>query len=298
MKTIWVFPGQGSQASGMNADLATVGAAKFAEASDILGWSVLDKCQDDPIELAKTQYTQPCLYTVSAILVDLLKAKGLQPDLVAGHSLGEYTALYAAGVIDFTTGLQLVQTRSTLMAECTGGAMVAMIGFKRDELEAAIANTNNVVLANDNSAEQVVISGTPEAINQVTGKVKAKRAIPLAVSGAFHSPLMAEAAAKFALKLDTVTFADGKIPVLSNVEPNEPLTQGKDLHHCLRKQITSPVRWREICLYLAQEGYEQAVEVGSGKVLTGLIKRTAPTMKLVNISTLADVENFVASFAV
>ena len=200
MTTAWVFPGQGSQAVGMGGDLGTtpVGKDRFEEAKNILGWSVLDKCQGDETELAKTLYTQPCLYVVESILIDLLKDKGQQPDLVAGHSLGEYSALYAAEVFDFATGLKLVKRRAELMSEAAGGKMVALMKFDRSQLEEAIAGTPDVVLANDNSEQQVVISGTPEAVDQLCSQVKTKRAIPLKVSGAFHSPMMAAAAPGYA----------------------------------------------------------------------------------------------------
>jgi [acyl-carrier-protein] S-malonyltransferase len=285
-KTVWIFPGQGSQAVGMGLDLAEVGKDKFAKAEQILGWSILEKSQTDATELSKTQFTQPSLYVISAILADVLKAKDAKPDAVTGHSLGEYSALYAAGVVDFATGLELVRQRSLLMSEASGGAMTALIGFDRNALESAIAQTENVILANDNSADQAVISGTETAVKSIVEQVKTKRAIPLAVSGAFHSPLMAAAAAKFAVILEQTIFNEAEIPVISNVEPNDATTSGQVLRDRLVQQMTSPVRWREICLYLAEQGFEQAIEVGSGKVLTGLVKRNAPSLALVNVNTL------------
>jgi [acyl-carrier-protein] S-malonyltransferase len=285
-KSVWVFPGQGSQSVGMGLDLAEVGKDKFDKAAQILGWSILDKSQTDATELSKTEFTQPCLYVVSTILADLLQSKGIKPDAVTGHSLGEYSALYVAGVVDFATGLELVQQRSLLMSEAIGGAMAALIGFDRSVLAAAIAQTADVVLANDNSNDQVVISGTEAAVKSICEQVKTKRAIPLNVSGAFHSPLMAAAAAKFATIIQKTAFNDAKIPVISNVEPNDATKSGQVLRDRLAQQMTSPVRWREICLYLVAQGYEQAIEVGSGKVLTGLIKRNAPNLELLNIATL------------
>jgi [acyl-carrier-protein] S-malonyltransferase len=286
-KTLWIFPGQGSQAVGMGLDLAEVGKDKLAKAEQILGWSVLDKVQTDSIELAKTQFTQPCLYVVSAILTDILHGRGSKPDAVAGHSLGEYSALYCAGVIDFATGLELVKQRSLLMADASGGAMTALIGFDRAQLEVAIAETADVVLANDNSADQVVISGTADAVKSICDHVKSKRAIALAVGGAFHSPLMSEAADQFAQVLAKTIFNDAQVPVITNVAPNEPTTSGQVLRDRLSQQMTAPVRWREICLYLAEQEFTQAIEVGAGKVLTGLVKRSAPSLGLVNISTFS-----------
>jgi [acyl-carrier-protein] S-malonyltransferase len=286
MKTAWVFPGQGSQAIGMVADLAEIAAAKFATAQEILGWSVLE-ISETP-ELQDTRYTQPCLYVIESILVDLLRAKGQEPTVVTGHSLGEYVALYAAGVFDFATGLKLVKKRGELMSQAAGGKMVALIGFDRAELITAIQNTADVVLANDNSAAQVVVSGSPAGVDTLVGSIKTKRALPLKVSGAFHSHLMADAAAEFAQVLETSIFADAQIPVLSNVEP-KAVTDAAILKERLSRQMTGSVRWLEICQELTNLGIDQATEIGPGKVLTGLIGRTCPEMTTINISSNADV---------
>lgn len=296
MQTVWVFPGQGSQAVGMGMDLLgqEIAKEKLQEAKKILDWAIADKCQGELSELAKTQFTQPCLYVISAILIDILKSKGYSPQIVTGHSLGEFTALYCAEVVDFATGLELVKERSLLMSKATGGGMTALIGFDRTQLESLIAKTEGVILANDNSADQVVISGTVDAVKQVCEELKAKRTIPLPVSGAFHSPMMADAATEFAQFLAKVEFKDAKIPILSNLQPHQPLTSALKLKELTIQQMTSPVRWREICLYLQSSGYEQAIEIGSGKVLTGLIKRTASNLKLVNISNLIQLAEYVS----
>jgi [acyl-carrier-protein] S-malonyltransferase len=288
-KTAWVFPGQGSQAIGMGSDLVDLPAAqaKFAQAEQILGWSIPEVCQSEDDKVSKTLYTQPCLYVIENILAELLLEQGQQPDIVAGHSLGEYVALCIAGVFDFETGLRLVKRRAELMDSASDGMMAALIGFDREQLEQQIQQIENVVLANDNNSGQVVISGTPAAVEQILSTIKAKRAVKLNVSGAFHSPLMAEAAAEFKLILDIVAFQTARIPVLSNVEPT-PATDGEVLKDRLVRQMTGSVRWREISLRLPQEGIEQVVEIGPGKVLTGLIKRTCPELKLGNISTVAE----------
>jgi [acyl-carrier-protein] S-malonyltransferase len=288
-KTAWVYPGQGSQKVGMGSDLVDLplGEKWLKIASEILGWSVLDKCQGEEEELSRTLYTQPCLFVIESILTDLLQEKGQKPDLVAGHSLGEYSALYAARVFDFATGLNLVKQRAELMNSAAGGKMAALMRFDRPQLETALNTIPDVVLANDNSAEQVVISGTPEGVDQLLAQVKAKRALPLKVSGAFHSPLMAQAALKFAQVLEQASFQDAQVPVLSNVEPIATLNSD-ELKTRLIKQMTGGVRWREIMLQLPIEGVEQVVEVGPGNVLTGLIKRTCPNLTLKNIATLTD----------
>jgi [acyl-carrier-protein] S-malonyltransferase len=291
MKTAWIFPGQGSQALGMIGDLAesALGQERLEIAERILGWSVLEKCQGDEETLSRTLYTQPCLFVVESILADLLQEKGHFPDLVAGHSLGEYSALYAARVFNFETGLNLVQNRSRLMDAAEGGKMAALMKFDRTSLETVINQTENVVIANDNSAEQVVISGTPEAVDLVLGQVKVKRVIQLKVSGAFHSPLMENAAIQFQQILELVNFRSAKVPVISNVDPSNPTQDGEELKKYLIWQMTSSVRWREIMLRLPDVGVKKAIEVGPGKVLTGLIKRTVPAIELENISQLADI---------
>ena len=288
-KTAWVFPGQGSQEVGMGVDLVDIPAAsqKFEIAKEILGWSIVDKCKGDKETLSRTLYNQPCLYVVESILADLLTDKEGLPQLVAGHSLGEYVALYTAKVFDFETGLNLVKQRAELMDKVDAGTMAALMKFDRTELEKVISETPNVVVANDNSSAQVVISGTSEAVQAVIAQVKAKRAVMLNVSGAFHSPLMEPASEQFRSILESVTFVDAHIPVLSNVAPTA-ITDGKELKQRLAKQITGSVRWWEIMLQFPQEGIEKVVEVGPGKVLTGLLKRTCKEIKLANVSSFAN----------
>ena len=290
-KTAWVFPGQGSQIVGMGIDLQAIPAAKakFELAEQILGWSVLDICRGDEATLASTLYTQPCLYVVESILIDLLSDKIGLPQLVAGHSLGEYVALYAAGVFDFESGLRLVKKRAELMNSADGGKMAALMKFDRSQLTKALNETADVVLANDNSAAQVVISGTPAGVEQILDRVKAKRAIELNVSGAFHSPLMESAASQFQTVLESVDFQDAKIPVISNVDPN-PATDSQTLKARLAQQMTSSVRWRETMLQFSESGVEEVIEVGPGKVLCGLIKRTCKEIKLEAIGTVEQLE--------
>ena len=160
-----------------------------------------------PTDLNDTRNTQPALFVVESLIVDELRRQGREPALVAGHSLGELVALYAAGVFDAEIGLELMLKRSTLMASAGGGAMSAVIGFDRDQLTSLVAAEDGVVIANDNSAAQVVLSGTPEAVKAVTDQLSCKRAIPLPVSGAFHSPFMAEAAQCFSEALDAIALS-------------------------------------------------------------------------------------------
>ena len=180
-----------------------------------------------------------------------------------------------------------MQRRSELMAAAGGGAMTAVVGFDRGQLEELVAAAEGVVIANDNSDAQVVLSGTPVAVAAVTEALGCKRAVPLAVSGAFHSPFMAEAAAAFAEVLDTVPFADAQIPVLSNTDPT-PASSGIALKQRLQSQMTSGVRWRETMQRLEADGISVAVEIGPGNVLSGLIKRSCPGITTAQISSAGD----------
>jgi [acyl-carrier-protein] S-malonyltransferase len=294
MTIAWVFPGQGSQKRGMEAAVLDLPGARerFALASELLGRDLLAICAgtatgDGPGDLDDTRNTQPALFVVESLLVDALRGQGRSPSLVAGHSLGELVALYAAGVFDAATGLALVRRRSELMAAAGGGAMTAVIGFDRDELEKLVEATEGVVIANDNSAAQVVLSGTPEAVAAVSGRLRCKRVVPLAVSGAFHSPFMAEAAEAFARELETVPFAEASVPVLSNTDPT-PTSEAARLKERLRRQMTSGVRWREAMERLPAEGITTAVEVGPGAVLSGLIRRACPSITTAQVGGAAD----------
>ncbi len=285
-KIAWVFPGQGSQSVGMGLDLVnfSTAKAKFEQAEQILGWSVLEKCQGDEDTLSRTLYTQPCLYVIEAILSDLLAEKRGIPDFVAGHSLGEYSAFYTAKVFDFATGLTLVKARSELMDSASGGQMAALMKFDRNRLNEVINELSDVVLANDNSGQQVVISGTPSGVAQAIAQIQAKRVVPLKVSGAFHSPMMAEASQKFQTILAEIDLKPAQAAILSNVNPT-PTMDLAELQQRLSQQMTGSVRWREIMAQFNQESVTKVIEVGPGKVLTGLLKRACPDIELQNISS-------------
>ena len=291
MSIAWVFPGQGSQKAGMADPVLTLPGAqeRFDLASELLGRDLLAICRGevsgsaDPSDLNDTRNTQPALFVVESLIVDELLRQSREPDLVAGHSLGELVALYAAGVFDAATGLALMQRRSELMANARGGAMTAVIGFDRSELEEIVSATEGVVIANDNSDAQVVLSGSPAAVNSVSEAVSCKRAIPLAVSGAFHSPFMAKAADAFATHLDGLSFQDARFPVLSNTDPT-PSFDSAELKRRLRRQMTTGVRWRETMTGMTSAGVDTLVEIGPGNVLSGLAKRA---MKGVATSQLA-----------
>ena len=295
MAIAWVFPGQGSQKVGMAEALLSIEGSRerFAMASELLGRDLLAICQgesgggDGPDDLNDTRNTQPALFVIESVLADNLQQQGREPALVAGHSLGELVALYSAGVFELETGLQLMKTRSELMANAGGGAMTAVIGFDRAQLDDLVAATDGVSIANDNSDAQVVISGSPEAVERVSGALKCKRAIPLAVSGAFHSPFMAEAAERFAAELDNVPFLDARVPVLSNSAASAS-TSADELKQRLKQQMTTGVRWRETMAAMTDSGVDTLVEIGPGNVLSGLAKRSMSGITTAQISGAGD----------
>jgi len=295
MKIAWTFPGQGSQKPEMADAVLPLSGSKerFALASEILGRDLLRICKgtansnDELSDLNDTRNTQPALFVVESLLIDDFKRQGRKASFVAGHSLGEFVALYAAEVIDLKTALVLLKNRSELMASAGGGAMTAVIGFDRKELEDLIANTEGVVIANDNSSDQVVLSGAPDAVGLVAGKLKCKRIVPLKVSGAFHSPFMSKAADTFSLQLDDVIFNDAIFPVLSNADPT-PSIDGKLLRKRLQCQMISGVRWRETMKNLENLGIETLLEIGPGKVLSGLAKRSIKGVNLNQLSSASD----------
>lgn len=275
------FPGQGSQRPGMLDMLPeTDGADRLLDAAEALSGLPLRRiASEGPTEdLSDTRAAQPLLYLADWAWGAALLSAGLEPVAVAGHSLGELAALAVAGAFSVEAGLELVVERSRLMAEAaasTPGGMAAILGMQRGEIEAALAEIDGVWVANDNAPGQTVISGTPEALKaaeSVLVEAGARKVIPLAVSGPFHSPLMKPAADAFASTLGQAQFSDAAIPVVQNAEPT-PATDAGTLRTRLAAQIVSPVRWTETMEVLASGGATLLVEAGPGTVLTGLTKR-------------------------
>ena len=295
MTIAWVFPGQGSQKSGMADSLIELPGSKdrFELASELLGRDLWKICSGEVLmneeicDLNDTRNTQPALFVVESLLVDDLKRQGRKAEMVAGHSLGEIVSLYSAEVLDAETALVLLKKRSELMASAGGGAMIAVLGFDRSELDDLITKTDGAGIANDNSESQVVLSGSPEAVKKVADNLKCKRAIPLKVSGAFHSVFMTEASQSFAEELETVPFQDAILPVLSNVDPN-PTCNGQLLKERLKKQMITGVRWREIMNMMQQKGITSMIEIGPGNVLSGLAKRSMKGVLTNQISNAND----------
>ncbi|MEG3135463.1 ACP S-malonyltransferase [Rouxiella sp. T17] len=295
-----VFPGQGSQALGMLSDLAAahpIVESTFAEASSVLGYDLWQLVQQGPAEeLNKTWQTQPALLAASvAIWRVWQQEQGAEPVLMAGHSLGEYSALVCAGVLDFKQAISLVELRGKLMQEAVPegtGAMYAIIGLDNASIAKACeeaAEGQVVSPVNFNSPGQVVIAGNKEAVERAGAACKeagAKRALPLPVSVPSHCALMKPAADKMAVALEKVSFSQPRYPVVNNVDVKVE-TSAEEIRSALVRQLYNPVRWTESVEYMAQQGVEQLVEVGPGKVLTGLTKRIVDTLTAVAVNDSA-----------
>ena len=295
-----VFPGQGSQTVGMLADLAEqfdVVKQTFAEASDALGYDLWALVQNGPVEdLNQTQRTQPALLTASVAIWRVWQQQGgEQPVVLAGHSLGEYSALVCAGVIDFQAAVKLVELRGKLMQEAVPagvGAMSAIIGLDNDAITAACAQAAEDQVCspvNFNSPGQVVIAGNKEAVeraNVLCKEAGAKRALPLPVSVPSHCALMKPAADKLAIALEGLAFSAPTVPVINNADVATE-TDPVAIKLALVKQLYNPVRWTESVERMASEGVEELLEMGPGKVLTGLTKRIDRALSSVAVNDVA-----------
>jgi [acyl-carrier-protein] S-malonyltransferase len=278
----FVFPGQGSQKVGMGRALyesSNAARALFERANAVLGYDLARLCFEGPAEqLTDTLHAQPALLVVGVIYYEAARDRGLTAEMTAGHSLGEYTALVAAGALQFEDALRLVRRRAELMSSAPAGTMAALIGLADEELDAVLDAANSaglVVAANYNSPGQVVVSGTAAGVEAAMAEAKkrgAKMTVPLPVSGAFHSPLMGEAGAEMASLIEAAPFRDAAIAVYQNTTAR-PATDAQALKAALKPQMTSPVRWTETVRAMISDGAAQFYELGPGKVLGGLIKR-------------------------
>ena len=300
--TGWLFPGQASQKVGMGLDLKenSEKARKYFEMSnEIMECDIQSIIFDGPEEkLKRTEYTQPAIYIVSAIIGYLLIDKGLKPDALAGHSLGEYSALSIGEVFDFPTGLKLVKFRSENMAEAgkkEKGSMAAILGLDDDSVQKVCSSydgTGTVVAANYNSPGQVVISGSPDAIQwamSASKKAGARMAVELNVSGAFHSPLMSSARENLAEMINSLEISDSTFPVYTNVDA-KPVTRNKDIKDSLIRQLESPVQWTKTILAMKKNGIKSFFEVGPGRVLQGLNKRIERSISSKGIDSIKQLE--------
>ncbi|MFE3626516.1 ACP S-malonyltransferase [Streptomyces goshikiensis] len=279
-----LFAGQGSQRQGMGAEVLDAFPEHCALADDILGLSVRELCLHGGDRLRLTRYAQPALFTVHALTYLAGREEQGEPDVVAGHSLGEFNALMVAGVLDFAGGLRLVAERGRLMGEADGGAMAAVLGAGLTEVERTLAASGrtDVEVANDNSATQVVISGTAAGVSAVTALLTAGdpaiRCVPLPVSAAFHSREMAPAALRFAAVLAETPLAPPRLPVISNVTAR-PYPPGESVAALLGRQIRSRVRWTETMEHLLDSGVDEVTEIGRGRTLTGFWREAAASRR-------------------
>ena len=304
MKNSWIFPGQASQKIGMGKDLydkTEIGKKYYNIANEILETDIQSISFNGPEEiLKKTKYTQPAIFIVSAIIGHAMIEKGYTPDIVAGHSLGEYSALVVSGAFDFSTGLELVKLRAESMqnaGKVNRGTMAAIIGLSSDDVNNLcdeISTEKIVVVANYNTKNQIVVSGHIEAVENLMISAKefgAKMVIPLNVSGAFHSPLMSPAREALADKLDSIQISDILYPLYTNVDA-KPITKGEEIKKSLIRQLESPVQWHNVIQKMINNGSDHFTEIGPGKVSQGLNHKIDKNVCTKGIQTYEDILNY------
>jgi [acyl-carrier-protein] S-malonyltransferase len=303
-KTAFVFPGQGAQAVGMGKDIYEAydrSRAVFEQADKALDFSLSNIIFEGPEEtLKQTANTQPALLTVSVAMLEALAERGLKADYVAGHSLGEYSALVAAGVLSFEDAVRTVRARGQYMEQAVPsgqGAMAAVLGAERETLAAlcaaVTAEGSAVELANVNCPGQIVVSGTAAGVQAIVERGKdeagAKRVIPLEVSGPFHSSLMKPAAVNLESVLAGIQMQDAAIPVVANVTAST-VTAANEIRGLLVEQVYSPVLWEDSIRYLIEQGVDTFVEIGSGTVLAGLIKKIDKNVRVISVNSSSALE--------
>ena len=301
-KLAFVFPGQGAQKVGMGKDFYDnydVAKKMFKEADEALGYSIMKMCFEGPEEYLKlTANTQPAILTISCIANEILKENGIQPEITGGHSLGEYSALVAAGVLNFQDAVALVHKRGSYMQEAVPvgeGGMAAIIGVDRDKIVEVcqqVSAESPVQAVNFNCPGQIVIAGATKGVELAVEELKAagaKKAVILPVSAPFHSTLMKPAAEKLAVELDKVTISDAKIPVVANVSA-EILTKAEDIKASLVAQAASPVLWEDCVARMKEFGADVLLEAGPGKTLCGFNRRIDKTITSLNVEDVASLE--------
>ncbi len=304
-KVAFVFPGQGAQAIGMGKDFYDnyqEAKSVFNKADEVLKRDISKICFEGPEEdLRQTINTQPAIVTTSIAILEVLRAKtGIIPSFSAGHSLGEYCAMYSAGVLSLEDTIYLISQRANAMSKVKGGSMAAVLNLEESKLKECIemAKTKGYVdVANYNSPAQIVITGEDEAVkyaSELMSEAGARRVVPLAVSGAFHSEMMKDAAKEFSLALNSVKIKDANYPVVTNVD-SEFTTLASDFENKMPKQIYSSVKWTQSIKKMVSEGVDTFIEIGPGKVLSGLIKKISPEVKVYNVYDLESLNDTILS---
>lgn len=304
-KIAFLFPGQGAQAVGMGKDVAEVSAAAknvYETADSVLGKSVSTLCFEGPEDsLKQTVNTQPCIVTTSIALLEALREElDITPDYVAGHSLGEYCAMYTAGVMNLETALKAIQKRADLMSETKGGSMAAVLNASEEQLKAGLeegSKVGYVDVANYNSPAQVVITGAEDAVKAASDYLLAngvRRVVPLAVSGAFHSKFMENAGNEFAGFVSGLELNNAKLPVVTNVDAKETMSADEFMAK-MPKQIYSSVHWTQTIQSMIANGVDTFVEIGPGKVLAGLNKKINAEVKTYNVFDKASLDATVSA---
>ncbi len=297
-KTAFIYPGQGAQKAGMGADFYKNSASArkvFEEASEVLGLDMKALCFEENDKLDLTEYTQAAMVTTCLAMTRVLTEAGIQPDITAGLSLGEYAAIAAAGGMDDADAIRLVRKRGILMQDTvpTGeGAMCAVLAMDADKIEAVLEDIPDVGIANYNCPGQIVITGKKAAVETAAARLKeagARRTMMLNVSGPFHSPLMLPAGEELARELEQIQIHPLRIPYVTNVTAQkvEDSAETKDL---LVRQVSSPVRWMQCVETMIADGVEEFIEIGPGKTLAGFMKKIDPSRTVYNVSVWEDIE--------
>lgn len=304
-KIAFIYPGQGAQKAGMGADFyenSALAAEVYEEAGEILGFDIKNLCFTENEQLDQTEYTQAAMVTTCLAMTRVLMERGIEPDITAGLSLGEYCAISVAGGMSRQDAIRTVRTRGILMQNAVPsgeGAMAAVLGLDGKVIEEITGSMEGVTIANYNCPGQIVITGKKQAVEEACIRLKeagAKRTVFLNVSGAFHSPLLKEAGKELERVLDQVSFSELGIPYVTNVTA-EAVTDIKETKRLLTEQISEPVRWQQSMEYMIQNGVDTFVEIGPGRTLSGFLRKISREVKVYQVSTWEEMEQAVKVLA-